>query len=329
MREAAEELDRARRPAVRRLRLRPVRRPHARARPGMFDSLPYRNDAAIVLRRLVRSLPRRRGVIGVGTCDKGLPAMLMAVASFRELPGAIVPGGVTLPPRRGRGRRRRADARRALRARHGDAARRRPTSAAARAPRPAAAASSSAPRRRAQVVAEALGLTVPHAALAPSGQPIWLDVARRTAAGRARAVARRPHARRRAHARGARERDARRTRRSAARRTCCSTCPRSRTPPACRARPSTTGGGSTAPCRASSTRCPTGPTNHPTVRVFLAGGVPEVMLHLRRLGLLRRRGADGHRPDVGRACSTSGRTSERRHALRARLRERTASTPTT
>src|SRR5690606_14663307 len=31
---------------------------------------------------------------------------------------------------------------------------------------------------------------------------------------------------------------------------------------------------------------PNGPQNHPTVRVFLAGGVPEVMLHLRRLGLL-------------------------------------------
>src|SRR5690348_18029003 len=31
---------------------------------------------------------------------------------------------------------------------------------------------------------------------------------------------------------------------------------------------------------------PNGPVNHPTVRVFLAGGVPEVMLHLRRLGLL-------------------------------------------
>src|SRR3954463_15582969 len=30
----------------------------------------------------------------------------------------------------------------------------------------------------AQVVAEAMGLTVPHAALAPSGQPIWLDMAR-------------------------------------------------------------------------------------------------------------------------------------------------------
>ncbi len=31
---------------------------------------------------------------------------------------------------------------------------------------------------------------------------------------------------------------------------------------------------------------PNGPAHHPTVRVFLAGGVPEVMLHLRRLGAL-------------------------------------------
>src|SRR4029077_1240841 len=68
---------------------------------GMFDSLPYRNDAALVLRRLVRSLPTRRGVIAVGTCDKGLPAMTMALASFGELAGAVIPGGVTLPPRRG------------------------------------------------------------------------------------------------------------------------------------------------------------------------------------------------------------------------------------
>src|SRR5450755_3523675 len=43
---------------------------------GMFDSLPYRNDAAVVFRRLIRSLPRRAGVIGVATCDKGLPAMM-------------------------------------------------------------------------------------------------------------------------------------------------------------------------------------------------------------------------------------------------------------
>ena len=33
---------------------------------------------------------------------------------------------------------------------------------------------------------------------------------------------------------------------------------------------------------------PNGPQNHPTVRVFLAGGVPEVLLHLRRMGLLHR-----------------------------------------
>ncbi|NBO66107.1 MAG: YjhG/YagF family D-xylonate dehydratase, partial [Acidobacteria bacterium] len=64
---------------------------------GMFDSLPYRNDAAVVLRRLVRSLPTREGVIGVGTCDKGLPAMMMALAGCRTLPVIIVPGGVTLP----------------------------------------------------------------------------------------------------------------------------------------------------------------------------------------------------------------------------------------
>src|SRR5207249_7660388 len=31
---------------------------------------------------------------------------------------------------------------------------------------------------------------------------------------------------------------------------------------------------------------PNGPYYHPTVRAFLAGGVPEVMLHLRGLGLL-------------------------------------------
>src|SRR5579875_292870 len=46
---------------------------------GMLDSLPYRNDAAVVLGRLMRSLPSRRGVLGIATCDKGLPAMLMAL----------------------------------------------------------------------------------------------------------------------------------------------------------------------------------------------------------------------------------------------------------
>src|SRR3954447_9553930 len=68
---------------------------------GMFDSLPYRNDAAIVFRRLIRSLPTRKAVIGVATCDKGLPAMMMALAGSRDLPCVLVPGGVTLPPIQG------------------------------------------------------------------------------------------------------------------------------------------------------------------------------------------------------------------------------------
>src|SRR5437763_5791566 len=66
--------------------------------PGMMDSLAYRNDAAIILRRLIRSLPRRAGVMGVATCDKGVPAMMMALAASRDLPVILVPGGVTLPP---------------------------------------------------------------------------------------------------------------------------------------------------------------------------------------------------------------------------------------
>src|SRR3954469_5578763 len=68
---------------------------------GMMDSLAYRNDAAIILRRLIRSLPTRRGVMGVATCDKGLPAMMMALAGCANLPGILVPGGVTLPPTAG------------------------------------------------------------------------------------------------------------------------------------------------------------------------------------------------------------------------------------
>src|SRR6266481_9053246 len=66
--------------------------------PGMMDSLPYRNDAATIFRRLIRSLPTRAGVIGVATCDKGLPAMMMALAAMHDLPCVLIPGGVTLPP---------------------------------------------------------------------------------------------------------------------------------------------------------------------------------------------------------------------------------------
>src|ERR1017187_3060168 len=68
---------------------------------GMMDSLPYRNDAAIVFRRLIRSLPTSKGVIGIATCDKGLPAMMMALASSGSKPSVLVPGGVTLLPESG------------------------------------------------------------------------------------------------------------------------------------------------------------------------------------------------------------------------------------
>src|SRR5581483_7138489 len=68
---------------------------------AMFDSLPFRNDAATVFRRLIRSLPTCNGVLGVATCDKGLPAMMMALAASRHLPCVLVPGGVTLLPLNG------------------------------------------------------------------------------------------------------------------------------------------------------------------------------------------------------------------------------------
>ena len=285
---------------------------------GMFDSLPYRNDAALVLRRLVRSLPNRRAVIGVGTCDKGLPAMMMAVASFRELAGAVIPGGVTLPPRRGED----AGAVQTLGARFAhqlvtlDEAADLGCRACAT---PGGGCQFLGTAATSQVVAEGLGLTVPHAALAPSGQPIWLDVARRTAAavhdqwqagrtldtvltddaienamlahaafgGSTNLLIHIPAI---AHAAGLRRPTAEDWR------TVNRAVPR------------------------LVDALPNGPANHVTVRVFLAGGVPEVMLHLRRRGLLHRD-----------ALTISGRTwddvldewedSERRARLRARLVE--------
>ena len=146
----------------------------------MFDSLPYRNDAAIVLRRLIRSLPTRKGVIGVATCDKGLPAMLMALASMHDLPTALVPGGVTLPPEHGED----AGKIQSIGARysHGLITLKEAAEAGCRAcATPGGGCQFFGTAATAQAVAEALGLTVSHAALAPSGQPIWLDIATRTA----------------------------------------------------------------------------------------------------------------------------------------------------
>jgi len=65
---------------------------------------------------------------------------------------------------------------------------------------------------------------------------------------------------------------------------------------------------------------PNGPRNHPTVQVFLAGGVPEVMLHLRTAGLLNTSAltASGEKLDT---MLDWWQQSERRTRLRGRLRE--------
>jgi putative YjhG/YagF family dehydratase len=66
---------------------------------------------------------------------------------------------------------------------------------------------------------------------------------------------------------------------------------------------------------------PNGPRNHPTVQVFLAGGVPEVMLHLRRAGLLDLsvRTVTGH--SLGESLDW-WEQSERRAHLRQLLKDR-------
>jgi putative YjhG/YagF family dehydratase len=66
---------------------------------------------------------------------------------------------------------------------------------------------------------------------------------------------------------------------------------------------------------------PNGPVGHPTVRVFLAGGVPEVMLHLRRLGLLELDCLTVTGESLGKVLDAWER-SGRRARLRALLGER-------
>src|SRR5687767_9218658 len=147
---------------------------------GMMDSLAYRNDAALVFRRLIRSLPTRRGVLGVATCDKGLPAMMLALNAMRNLPCVLVPGGVTLPPRDGEdaGKIQSIGARFA----HGELTLDQAAELGCRAcGSPGGGCQFLGTAATSQVIGEALGLSLPHSALAPSGQPIWTDMARRSA----------------------------------------------------------------------------------------------------------------------------------------------------
>jgi len=148
--------------------------------PGMFDSLAYRNDAASVLRRQVRSIPTARGILGVAACDKGLPAMMMALVSFGGLPSVLVPGGVTLPSTDGEdtGKIQSIGARFA----RGELSLEDACVLGCRVcASPGGGCHFLGTAASAQVVAEALGLALPHSALAPSGQPIGRDMARRSA----------------------------------------------------------------------------------------------------------------------------------------------------
>jgi putative YjhG/YagF family dehydratase len=283
---------------------------------GMFDSLPYRNDAAAVFRRLIRSLPTRKGVLGIATCDKGLPAMMMALAAMRDLPCVLVPGGVTLPPSDGEdaGRVQTIGARFA----HGEITLEQASELGCRACGSAGGGCQFlGTAATSQVVGEALGLSLGHTALAPSGQHIWLDMARRSASALMKL-----------------ERTAGEILHDASIHNAMVT--------------HAAFGGSTnlllhipavahaaglrRPDRADWTRInrltprlvdalPNGPRNHTTIQVFLAGGVPEVMLHLRRAGLLEARTRTVSGLTLGDQLD-AWEASERRSVLRARLRDR-------
>ena len=147
---------------------------------GMLESLAYRNDAAVVLRRLIRSLPTARGVLGIATCDKGLPAMMMALAGARQLPVVLVPGGVTLLSRGAEdlGKVQTIGARFA----HGEISLDEAALQGCKAcGSPGGGCQFFGTAATSQVIGEALGLTLPHAALMPSGSAIWRETAARSA----------------------------------------------------------------------------------------------------------------------------------------------------
>ena len=147
---------------------------------GMLDSLPYRNDAAVVLRRLIRSLPTRRGVLGVATCDKGLPAMMMALAKMRDLPSILIPGGVTLLSEEGENTAKVQTI--GVRFAHGEISLDHAASVGCKAcGSPGGGCQFLGTAASSQVVAEALGISLTHSALSPSGAPIWKDLAARSA----------------------------------------------------------------------------------------------------------------------------------------------------
>jgi len=287
---------------------------------GMFDSLPYRNDASTVLRRLMRSLPTRAGVMGVATCDKGLPAMMMALASQHDYPTILVPGGVMLagePGEEDTGKVQSIGARFA----HGEITLEQAAEAGCHAcASPGGGCQFLGTAATSQVIGEALGLALPHSALSPSGQPIWLDMARRSAKALTQKTQRKIHTKH--------------ILTEAAFKNALAVF--------------AAFGGSTnllihTPAIAFHAgvkrptvddwnhynrlvprlvdALPNGPVGHPTIRVFLAGGVPEVMLHLRKLGLLELDAITASGDTLGTVLDWWA-TSERRSRLRELLKTR-------
>ncbi len=285
---------------------------------GMMDSLPYRNDAAMVMRRLVRSLPTRDGVMGIGTCDKGLPAVMLALAGCTDLPGIVVPGGVTLPTPGAED----AGKVQTIGTRYTQGL----ISLEYAAEMGCKACGSSGggcqflgTAATSQVVAEGFGLTLPHSALSPSGEPIWLDMASRSAlallrlktnniplsaiftpanlentmlvhaafGGSTNLLLHIPAIAQQAGLKPPTVEDWHRINRS--------------TPRLVDA-------------------LPNGPRFFPTVQVFMAGGVTEVMLHLRNMGLLNTDALTVTGEKLGTVLDW-WEQSERRQAVRKLLRE--------
>ena len=285
---------------------------------GMMDSLAYRNDAAQIFRRLIRSLPTRKGVMGVATCDKGLPATMIALAAMSNLACILVPGGVTLPPIEGEdaGKIQTIGARFA----HGEISLQDAADLGCKAcATPGGGCQFLGTAATSQVVGEALGMTLTHAALAPSGQAIWLDMAKRS--GRAlvnleeKGITMRTmlteeaiqnamvvhaafggstnlllHIPAIAHAAGLKRPTVENW-----------TLVNRKTPRLVDV-------------------LPNGPVGHPTIRVFLAGGVPEVMLRLRGLNMLHEDVITATGEPLGRNLDWWEK-SERRQRLRECLME--------
>ncbi len=284
---------------------------------GMFDSLPFRNDAATVFRRLMRSLPTKKGAIGFATCDKGLPAMMMALASSQSIPTVLVPGGVTLLPEKGED----AGIVQTIGARfaHGEIGLDYAAEVGCRTcATPGGGCQFLGTAATAQVIGEALGLSLPHTALAPSGHAIWLDAAARSAKALMRLLE---------LGLGTRDFLAQASVHNAM-------------------VLHAAFGGSTnlllhlpaiafhaglrRPTAADWVQVnrsvprlvdalPNGPKNFATIQVFMAGGVPEVMLHLRRAGLIDTRVKTASGSTLDESLDW-WQQSERRHALRARLK---------